>query len=110
MPKDDSVYVGHMLDTARRAVRLADGKQRADFLADEKLRLALARLVQVVGEAARRVSEAYCSTTPSIPWKAIVGMRNKLVHDYMGVDEEMVWDTVTSELPDLIERLTRLGT
>jgi len=65
--------------------------------------------VQVVGEAARRVSEAYCSTTPSIPWKAIVGMRNKLVHDYMGVDEEMVWDTVTSELPDLIERLTRLG-
>ena len=69
------------------------------------MRLALIHLIQIVGEAARRVSPQFCERHPEIPWKAIIGMRHKVVHDYFGVDEEIVWDTVTKELPPLIDLL-----
>lgn len=67
--------------------------------------LPLAHLLQVVGEAARRVSDGFCRKHSDIPWKAIIGMRHKVVHDYMDVDVDIVWDTVTRELPPLIELL-----
>lgn len=108
MPKDDVVYLGHMLDMARKALRLAQGKSRAEYDRDESLRLALAHLLQVIGEAARRVSSVYCETHPEIPWKAITGMRHKVVHDYMTVDEDVIWDTVTHELEQLVTELERL--
>ena len=101
MQKDDLVYVGHMLDTARQAVAKVKGKARRDFDADENLRLALTHLLQVIGEAARRVSSSYQVAHPELPWAAIVGMRHKVVHDYMSVDEDIVWDTVTKELAPL---------
>jgi uncharacterized protein with HEPN domain len=102
MQSDDLVYVGHMLDMARKASRLVEGKSRADYDQDELLRLALAHLAQVIGEAARRVSQEFARAHPQIPWKAIVGMRHKVVHDYMAVDEDVVWRTVTEELPSLV--------
>ena len=105
MPRDDWVYVGHMLDTARKALRLVAGKTRSDFDQDETLRLALAHLAQVIGEAARRISQEFCDAHPQVPWKHIVGMRHKVVHDYMEVDEDIVWETVTQELPALVETL-----
>jgi len=105
MPKDDLLYLGHMLDTARTALRLVAGKTRQDYDQDEVLRLALAHLAQVIGEAARRVSQEFCDAHPEIPWKAIVGMRHKVVHDYMDLDEEVVWDTVANELPALVKML-----
>jgi uncharacterized protein with HEPN domain len=72
MQKDDQVYVGHMLDMARKALVLVQGKDRADYDRDEPLRLALVHLIQVIGEAARRISPAFCDRHPQIPWKAIV--------------------------------------
>ncbi len=105
MSKVDSVYVGHMLDNARKARTLLGGRGRAEYDADETLRLALAHLLQVVGEAARRVSEGLRDRYSGIPWKAIIGMRHKVVHDYMDVDVDIVWDTVTRELPPLIAQL-----
>ncbi len=108
MPKDDRLYLGHMLDTARKALGLVNGKSRAEYDRDEPLRLALAHLLQVIGEAARRVSATYCQAHPQIPWKAIVGMRHKVVHDYMTVDEDVIWDTVSHELAPLVAELERL--
>ena len=108
MPKDDLVYVGHMLDTARQAVGKISGKTRDDFDADENLRLALTHLIQVIGEAARMVSKDYSRQYPDVPWNAIVGMRHKVVHDYLNVDEEVVWDTVVNELPVLISQLEKI--
>ncbi|MFH1261873.1 MAG: HepT-like ribonuclease domain-containing protein [Pseudomonadota bacterium] len=108
MPKDDLVYVGHMLDMATKAIDLVSGKTRKDFDRDEPLRLALTYLVQVVGEAARRVSSKTVKEHPEIPWKAIVGMRHKVVHNYMGVDEDVLWDTVTHELLPLVKDLKKL--
>jgi uncharacterized protein with HEPN domain len=109
MPKDDLVYVGHMLDTAKQAVGKIKGKTRADFDADENLRLALTHLIQIIGEAARMVSKEYSALHPSVPWNAIVGMRHKVVHDYLNVDEDVVWDTVLEELPVLISQLEKIA-
>lgn len=108
MPKDDGVYVGHMLDLARKAQRAVRGRDRAAYDADELLRLALTHLVQVIGEAARHVSPEYRAAHPEVPWSVIVGMRHKVVHDYLNVDEDVVWQTVTGDLPPLIELLETL--
>lgn len=108
MQRDDLVYVGHMLETAREAVALIQGKSRADYDQDRVLRLALAQLVQRIGEAARRVSPAFSSAYPEVPWRAIVGMRHKVVHDYLNLDEDILWDTVVKDLPPLIAQLEPL--
>ena len=108
MPQDDLMYIGHMLDMARQAVDTVEGKTRQGFDSDHNLRLALAHLLQVIGEAARRVSQEFKNAHPNIAWKAIVGMRHKVVHDYMGVDEDIVWNTATQELQPLINQLETL--
>ena len=108
MPKDDLVYMGQMLEIARRAAEKVRGKTRSEFDKDENLRLALAYLLQTIGEAARRVSQAFQSDHPAIPWKAIIGMRHKVVHDYLNVDEDVVWRTATQELGPLIAALEKI--
>ena len=108
MPADDLIYTGHMLDMSRQAVTKVQGKTRKEFDEDDNLCLALAYLLQSIGEAARRVSQPFQSAHPAIPWKAIVGMRHKVVHDYMNVDEDVVWRTATQELRPLILELERL--
>jgi uncharacterized protein with HEPN domain len=65
-------------------------------------------LIQVIGEAARRVSPQFREEHQQIPWDAIAGMRSKIVHDYMNVDEDIVWDSVAQELPPLIEDLKKI--
>lgn len=108
MQKDDFVYVGHMLDMAQKALGLVRGKDRQDYNSDEALRFALAHLIQVIGEAARHVSKKFCDAHPQIPWKAIIGMRHKVVHDYMNVDEDVVWDTIAKELLPLVTALQKV--
>lgn len=108
MQKDDQVYTGHMLDMAEKALDLVRGKERQDYNSDETLRFALAHLIQVIGQAARHVSKDFCSAHPEVPWKAIIGMRHKGVHDYMNVDEDVVWDTVVKERPSLVTELKRI--
>jgi uncharacterized protein with HEPN domain len=102
MQKDDVVYTGHMLDTARKATCKVVGKTRAEYDGDENLRMALAHLIQVLGEAARHVSSAMQQAHAEIPWKQIIGMRHKVVHDYLHVDYDIVWAVVTIDLPPLI--------
>jgi uncharacterized protein with HEPN domain len=108
MPKDDLLYLFHMLDTARKAYHKVQDIDRDIYDSDENLRLALAHLVQVIGEAARRVSPQTYKVHPDIPWQEIIGMRHKIVHDYMSLDEDILWQVVTEDLPPLIEVLERL--
>lgn len=103
--RDNQVYIGHMVDTANKAIGFMQGLTREDFDNNELLRLSLTHLLQIIGEAARRVSPDFRTAHPQIDWKAIVGMRSKLVHDYLNVDEDIVWDTVTNELPSLLKEL-----
>lgn len=87
MSPRDLVYVGHMLDMARKAVDKTAGVSRQSYEGDENLRLALTHLVQVIGEAARHVSREFTDAHPEISWTEIIGMRHKVVHDHLGVDE-----------------------
>lgn len=106
--RDDQVYIGHMVDTANKAIDFVTGLSREDFDNNEQLRLAVTHLLQIIGEAARRVSLDFRNIHPEIPWKAIVGMRSKVVHDYLNVDEDVVWDTVKNDLAPLVLELEKL--
>jgi uncharacterized protein with HEPN domain len=108
LQKDDLVYVGHMLDMAREALELIQGTTREDFDRDRALSLALTHLLQTIGEAARRVSPEFRSEHAEVPWAAIVGLRHRVVHDYMHVDLDIVWDVVTGDLAPLTAQLVRL--
>lgn len=108
MQKDDQVYLGHMLDTAEKAAQKTGGMDRSAYDADENLRLALAHLIQTIGEAARRVSTDYQAAHPEIPWTQIIGIRHKIVHDYLHVDYDIVWAVCTQDLPPLVRQLRQL--
>jgi uncharacterized protein with HEPN domain len=97
-----------MLDAINAALRFAKDRTRADLDRDEMLLFALVRAVEIVGEAASRVSEEARREVPDIPWSAAAGMRNRLVHAYYEIDRDILWSTVTEALPPLGERLRSL--
>jgi uncharacterized protein with HEPN domain len=109
MSPRDLVYVGHMLDMARKAVSKTQSISRDTYDADENLRLALIHLIQTIGEAARQVSREFCNSHSDIRWADIIGMRHKVVHDYLGVDDDIVWKVATEDLPKLVASLEALG-
>ncbi len=109
MQKDDLVYVGHMLDMARLVVSKVVGKSRSEFDGDENLRLALVHLIQTIGEAARRVSPEFQKAHPEVPWKLIVAMHHKVIHDYLHVNYRIVWSVATLDLPALLPGLERIA-
>jgi uncharacterized protein with HEPN domain len=94
-----------MLEAAREARHFAKGKTRSDIDRDRLLALALMRCIEIVGEAATNVSNECRETLPAIPWKSILGMRNRLVHAYFEIDLDVVWYTTTISLPPLIQIL-----
>lgn len=108
MKKDDNVYIGHMLDLARKAVEKAAGKSREVYDHDEDMRLVLAHLIQMIGEAAGRVSLDTRGEHVEIPWKQIIGVRHRIVHDYMDIDYDVLWEIVKTDLPPLIPILARI--
>ena len=102
---DDDIRLWHMLDYSRKTVAMIEGRAREDLNRDEMLCLALTRLVEIVGEAASRVSRAGQQKYAKIPWIEIVGLRNRLVHGYDAVDLDILWDIVKDDLPELIQEL-----
>ena len=108
MPRDDTAYLLDMLVAARDAVAFAEGMSYAEFVGDRRTQLSILKSVEIVGEAAARVSEDTRKAHPAIPWSEIVGMRNRLVHAYFDIDLPLVWDTVCNDLPALIARLELL--
>jgi uncharacterized protein with HEPN domain len=90
-----------MLSHAEEAISLAAGRQREDLDTDRLLNLALVRLLEIVGEAAARVSEKCRQTYPSIPWPQVIGLRNRLIHGYDAVDFDILWTIVQVDLPPL---------
>ena len=108
MQRDDAVVLDDMLRYARLAVTRMGGKTRAEFNDDVDLQDASVRRVQVIGEAARVVSDSFKQAHPEIPWDKITGMRHRMVHDYRRIDLEVVWRVVTEHLPPLISFLEKL--
>ena len=103
--REDWISLRHMLDYARRAQKMARGRRRSDLDADDMFQLALTHLVEIIGEAASRVSMPTREKHRQIPWANIVGMRNRLIHGYDVVVLDLLWDTVEADLPPLIAAL-----
>ncbi len=108
MRKDDQIRVRHMIDAAETAIRFLQGKTRSDLDANQMLLFAVVRAVEIIGEAAVKLSDATRLSAPSVPWPAIIAMRNRLIHGYFDIDSDIVWATVTLELPPLLPKLRSL--
>jgi uncharacterized protein with HEPN domain len=110
MPRSskDTVRLRHMLDHAREAVEMAESKTRPDLDTDRKLNLALVRLLEIIGEAAGRISPEEQSRYSQIPWPEIVSLRNRLIHGYDSVDFNVLWNIVSIDLPVLIKNLEKI--
>src|SRR5262245_2753743 len=102
MTPRDEISLRQMLDHAREAHQLAATRSRTDLDVDRLFHLAMTRLLEIVGEAAGRVSEATRNRYPQIAWSQIVGLRNRLIHGYDQVDCDILWAIVSSDLPPLI--------
>jgi uncharacterized protein with HEPN domain len=97
-----------MLDAARQVVQFTRGITFATYLGDPMRRLAVERALEILGEAARRISEGFRNAHPEIPWRDLVGQRNVLAHDYGEIKQDRIWEAATRHAPELISRLEPL--
>ena len=111
MPPDrrDMSYLYDILDTARAAVGFLEERRFEDLLSDRMLRSAIERSIEIVGEAARRLSQETRDGLPDIPWKAMIGLRNVLAHEYDEIRYEIIWKVCKTDLPALVSRLEAFG-
>ena len=105
---DDLTRIRHMRDAAQEIIEFATESSRASLAANRMLQLAIVKDLEIIGEAANNVSAKSQEKYAYIPWRGMVGMRNRLVHAYFGIDLDVVWQTVQLELPLLIESLNRV--
>lgn len=106
----DRVHLSDMLEWTRKVQRFVADVTEDAFLLDERTQSAVIHGLIVIGEIATRVGEEFRAASPGIPWHEIRGMRNRLVHDYLGTDVDEVWRTVSVDLPKLEEVLARMLT
>ena len=102
MSSRDEAWALDMLIAARRALEFTHGMESNGFMSDEKTKAAVVRQIEIMGEAAKRVSDDYRNDHPEVPWRAAAGMRDFLIHEYDRVDYPKVWETVQKDLPHLI--------
>ena len=109
MRNEAGVRLAHMIEAAESAIQFVSGRDRSDLDTDRMLLFAVVRAIEIVGEAASRITDETCAAEPAIPWRAIVGMRNRLIHAYFEVNSQIVWETVTVEIPALLPLLRTLA-
>ena len=104
MRRDDALLLD-MLIAARKIQQFTNGVDWASFETNTMVQSAVIREIQVVGEAARQVSDITRTAQPLIPWVEIVGMRHRIIHEYFDIDLSILWDTIQNDIPPLIEQL-----
>lgn len=104
--ENDNLYVEHIRDAIAKIGKFVDGLSYGSFSINELAQSAVLRELGVIGEAAKKLSEAFKQQHNSIPWRQIVGMRDKLIHDYFEIDVEAVWKTIKEDLASLDEKIT----
>jgi len=105
MYPDDPTRLLHIRDAINEAIGFIKGKQRKDLDADRQLYLSLCKEIEIIGEAASRITAAKKKSYPGVPWSQMIGMRNWLIHGYFMVSKDTLWSTVSIELPKLKESL-----
>jgi uncharacterized protein with HEPN domain len=106
--RDDASYLWDMLDAAEAIRGFITGRSYQDYLIDRMLRGAVERHLEIMGEAAGKVSKAFRDAHPEVPWQKIIGQRHVLIHDYGDIEHELIWGVATIHVPDLIDKLESL--
>jgi uncharacterized protein with HEPN domain len=99
--KDDSIYIDHILQSINNILEYTKGLTKKDFSKNNLIQDAVIRNFEIMGEATKKVSQEYRQLHTEVPWKEMSGMRNKLIHDYIGVDITVIWKTIKEDLPPL---------
>lgn len=107
MRRDDA-YLLDILIAARQALKFVKGVKKSEFEDNDLLQSAVMRPLEIIGEAASKISSKMRKANPQIPWNEMVGMRNRLIHEYFRVNYEAVWDTIQRDLPALILQIEPL--
>ncbi len=106
--KNDIVYYEHILECISKIQQYTKGLEHNEFIKNEMIQDAVIRNLEIIGEAANKISKQSKEENNRIPWKQIVGMRNRLIHDYFGVDSGAVWQTLIDDLPSLKEKILKI--
>ncbi|MDP1695991.1 MAG: DUF86 domain-containing protein, partial [archaeon] len=101
MKKDALVFVRHILESIEKIEKYSANISKDEFLKDDELQDAIVRRLEIIGEAAKNISSDFKNKYPKILWKEISGMRDKLTHQYFGIDLEIVWNVLEKDLPNL---------
>ena len=107
-PRSDAAFLEDILICVKKAQEFVQGMTYKEFTEDEKTYYAVIRAFEIIGEASKRISSGFRDKHPELPWKLMTGMRDKMIHDYFGVDLEVVWKTVNQNLPSVEPQLRLL--
>jgi uncharacterized protein with HEPN domain len=108
MLKDDSIYIEHILECITKIQAYTSNISKEQFATSDLIQDAVIRNIEVIGEASKKVSQDLKQTYFEIPWKEIAGMRDKLIHDYLGVDIDVIWKTILEDIPALNSHLNKI--
>jgi uncharacterized protein with HEPN domain len=108
MQRDDKIYIRHILDAARKALHFTANRNREDLNNNEMLAISLVHLLEIIGEAANFVSNDFRKQYPHVPWRKMIGLRNRLIHGYFDINLDIVWDTVLKDLSPLMTDLEKI--
>lgn len=106
--KRDNAYLQHILDAISNIEKFIKGLTKEDFLDNVEKQYAVLRGLEIIGEAAKNISRELKKKYPHIPWREIAGMRDKLIHQYFGVNLDLVWETVKTKLPELKDQISKV--
>ena len=102
-------YINDLMEACRDILSFTKGMSYSDFAGDKKTVNAVIRSLEVIGEATKNLPPSFRNKYPDVPWKQMAGMRDKLIHEYFGIDKQMVWQVVEKHIPDILPLIKKLS-
>ena len=102
------LYVNDMIEFSQKVQAYTEGMNQSDFLADSRTYDAVLRNLELIGEAATHIPDAIREAHPQIPWRTIIGARNRIIHGYLGIDSDLIWNIVQEDIPALLPALKQI--